>query len=98
MRTIRGWTKAQRNLESWRKRLTTVEVLLKRPRPIDATPVDFASGEPVEPAGTPKRKFRAKLIFFTRDDVTLRRPSGALLVVDTYELDSLSDGKTRVVP
>lgn len=98
MRTIRGWRKAARQLESWRKKLTPVQVSLKRPRAVDATAVDLASGEPVEPARALKSNFQARLIFFTGADVTLRRPSGAVLIVDTYELEWLSDGKTRVVP
>jgi len=97
MRTLTGWRKARRQLEAWRKKLTSLHVSLKRPRAVDATAVDLASGEALEPAGAPRAKFRAKLIFFTDADLTLRRPSGAILVIDTYELDFLSDGKTRVV-
>lgn len=98
MRTINGWKKAKRKLEAWRKKLTPVRVALKRPRAVDAQAVDLASGEPVEPAGALKSKFQARLIFFTGADVTLRRPSGAVLIIDTYELEWLSDGKTRVAP
>ena len=42
---------------------------------------------------TPAVKFRGQLIFFTKDDVTIRRPSGAILVIDNYEIAALSDGK-----
>jgi len=35
------------------------------------------------------------LIFFTKDDVTVRRPPGAILVIDSYEIAAISDGKTR---
>lgn len=98
MRTVKGWPKARRVLEGWRKQLADLQVALKQPRAVEITPVNFATGEPVGPKETPKKKFKAKLIFFTEDDVTLRRPSGAVLVIDTYELASLSDGKTRLVP
>lgn len=97
MRIVTGWKKARPVLEAWRKKLTTVQVSLKTPRAVDITPIDFAAGEPVAPADPPKEQFRAVLIYFTRDDVTLRRPSGALLVLDTYELEWVADGKTRVV-
>jgi len=35
------------------------------------------------------------LIYFTEDDVTIRRSSGAILVIDSYEIATISDGKTR---
>lgn len=98
MRTITGWKKARRQLESWRRNLAPLQISLKRARPVDATAVDLASGEPVEPVGAPKARFKARLIYFTNADITLRRPSGAVLAIDTYEIDWLSDNKTRVVP
>jgi hypothetical protein len=36
-------------------------------------------------------------IYFTNADLTIRRPSGAILVIDRYEVGSISDGKTRFV-
>jgi hypothetical protein len=98
MRTIQGWRKAKPQLERWRRSLARLRVTLKRARPVDATAVDLASGEPFAPGGEPQSRFRAQLVYFTAADLTLRRPSGALLVIDTYELESLSDGKSRVVP
>lgn len=98
MHTIRGWAKARKTLEHWRRELIDVQVALERPRVIEMIPVDFSTGEPVTRRGAPRKSFKAKLIFVTEDDVTLRRASGALLVIDTYELASLSDGRTRVVP
>lgn len=98
MRTIRGWKKARGKLETWRRTLARVQVTLKRPRVIDAVAVDFITGEPVERLGEPKKKFTAQLVYFTGVDATFRRPRGALLVVDTYELEALSDGKTRFLP
>lgn len=98
MRTVKGWVKARRVLEEWRRNLTDLQVVLRSPRAIDITPVDFVAGEPVAAKDIPRKKFKAKLIFFTRDDATVRRPSGALLVIDTYELESLADRKTRVEP
>lgn len=98
MRTVEGWRKARPILEGWRKKLTSLQVRLKRPRVIDIVPVDFITGEAMVREGQAKKKFKAELIYFTKDDATARRSSGALLVIDTYELDSLSDGKTRVLP
>ena len=71
---------------------------LKRPRAIDIVPIDFLRGEPVERQGTPKQKFRGHLIYFTSADVTLRRPSGAVLVIDSYEIAALSDATSRLEP
>ena len=85
-------------LERWRRKLIQVQVELRRPRVIDATSIDFVSGEPVERAGTPGKRFRGQLIYFTSADVTIRRPSGAILVIDTYELVAVSNGKTRYEP
>ena len=85
-------------MERWRRTLATVGVRLKRPRVIDVVPIDFVSGEPVERQGKPSRTFRGRLIYFTNADMTIRRPSGAILVVDNYEIVSISDGKLRFEP
>jgi hypothetical protein len=98
MRTVHGWRKARGQLERWRKDLTTVSVVLKTPRVIDINPVNFITGEPVEQLGKAQKKFSGKLIHFTADDAILRRPSGALLVVDTYEMESLTAAGARVIP
>ncbi len=95
MRVIRNWKQAQPLLEGWRKKLTELHIELRRPRVIDVVPVDFLRDEAPERHGEPRQKFRSQLIFFTRDDVTVRRPSGAILVIDNYEIASISDGKTR---
>lgn len=97
-RTVHNWKQARAVLERWRKNLANVQVQLKQPRVIDVVPIDFVSGEPVERKGTPTQKFRGRLIYFTNDDVTIRRPSGAILVVDTYEIVAISDGKARLEP
>ena len=97
-RVIHSRKQARVLFERWRKKLIQVQVELQRPRVIDATPIDFVSGEPVEQAGTPKRRFRGQLIYFTSADVTIRRPSGAILVIDNYEIVAVSDGKTRFEP
>ena len=97
-KTIRSWKNAKPLLERWRKDLKTLTVELKQPRVIDAAPIDFVSGEPVEREGTPTTTFRGQLIYFTNADLTLRRPSGAILVIDRYEVISVSDGKTRLEP
>jgi len=48
-RIVHTWRQAQVLLERWRKNLTDVQVELKQPRVTDVTPIDFVSGEPVEP-------------------------------------------------
>ncbi len=97
-RTIRSWKHARAGFERWRRNLATLQVELKQPRTIDIVPIDFVGGEPTEQAGKPMQKFQGQLIYFTDADVTFRRPSGAILVVDNYEIASLSDGKTRFEP
>ncbi len=79
-KTVRGWREAKTLLERWRKDLKTLTVELKQPRVIDLVPIDFASGEPVEREGKPTKEFRGQLIYFTNADLTIRRPSGAILV------------------
>ncbi len=97
-KAVRSWKQARRLLEGWRKNLVSVQVELKQPRVIDVVPVDFESGEPVERQGTAMQRFRARVIYFTNADVTVRRPSGAILVIDNYEIVAMSDGKTRFEP
>ncbi len=97
-KTIQSWNQATPLLERWRKNLVIVQVELKQSRVVDVAPIDFASGEPGERKGTPTQKFRGQLIYSTNDDVTIRRPSGAVLVVDNYEIVAISDGKTRLEP
>lgn len=97
-RILRSWTKAQAQLMRWRRDVANLQVELKRPRVIDVVPIDFLRGEPADEAGEPTTKFRGRLIFFTAADVTIRRPSGAILVIDLYEIAALSDGKTRIEP
>ena len=96
--TIRSWKQAKPLLERWRKNLTTVAVELKQPRVIDVVPIEFVGGEPVERKGEPKQKFRGQLIYSTSDDVTIRRPSGALLVIDNYEIVAISNEQARFEP
>lgn len=98
MRKVKGWKKARPLLEGWRRTLTDVQVRLKRPRVVEMIPVDFTTGEPVMRKGAPRKSFTAKLIHFTDDDLTLRRASGALVVIDTYELQSITDRKLQVEP
>lgn len=98
MRVIRGWQRGRPYLERWRKNLTTVHVALQNPRVIDVNPIDFITSEPAARSGEAKKKFAGKLIYFTPADALVRRPSGALLVIDTYEIESLAAGGTRVVP
>ena len=97
-KTIHGWREVAVVLERWRKDLTSLAVELKQPRVIDVVPIDFLSGEPIERQGKPTKKFRGQLIHFTKADVTIRRPSWAILVIDRYEVIAISDGKTRFEP
>jgi hypothetical protein len=97
-KTVRGWREAGALLERWRKELKTLTVELKQPRVIDLVPIDFMSGEPVEREGKPKKEFRGQLIYITNADLTIRRPSGAILVIDRYEVVAISDGKMRFEP
>jgi hypothetical protein len=97
-KAVRGWREAMALLERWRKDLRTLTVDLKQPRVIDVVPTDFVSGEPVEREGTPTKTFRGQLIYFTNADLTIRRPSGAILVIDRYEVVAISDGKTHFKP
>ena len=97
-KVIRAWAQARALLERWRKTLVNLRLEMKRPRVIDVVPVDFLRGEPAEREGQPSQKFRGRLIFFTNADVTIRRPSGAILVIDNYEIVAISDGKTRFEP
>jgi len=95
MRVIQSRERAQALFEGWRKKLTNLQIELKRPRIIDVVPADFLRDEVPERQGQPTQKFRGQLIFFTKDDVTVRRPPGAILVIDSYEIAAISDGKTR---
>ena len=97
-KTVRGWREARAFLGRWRKNLKTLTVELKQPRVIDVVPMDFVSGEPVEHAGKQTKRFRGQLIYSTSADLTIRRPSGAILVIDRYEVAAISDGKTRFEP
>jgi hypothetical protein len=98
LRIITSWKKAQAQLKRWRSVTANLSVELKRPRVIDVVPIDFLRGEPVEQAGEPTSKFRGRLIFYTTADITIRRPSGAVLVIDLYEIAALYDTRTRIQP
>ncbi len=97
-KTVRGWREARTLLERWRKDLKTLTVELKQPRVIDLVPIDCVSGEPFEREGKPTKRLRGQLIYFTNADLTIRSPSGAILVIARYEVVAISDGKTRFVP
>ena len=97
-KAIHSWKGARPLLEQWREELRTLTVELRQPRVIDTVPIDFVSGEPVEREVMPTTAFRGQLIYFTNADLTLRRPSGAILVIDRYEVEAISDGKTRLEP
>lgn len=95
---VGSWREAKVLLERWRKDLKTLTVELKQPRVIDVVPIDFVGGEPVEREGKPTKEFRGQLIYISNTDLTMRRASGAILVIDRYEVVAISDGKTRFEP
>ena len=97
-KTVRAWRGVRAVLQRWRKDLKTLTVELRQPRVIDVIPIDFVSGEPVEREAKPTKSFLGQLIYLTDIDLTIRRPSGAILVVDRYEVVAISDGKTRFEP
>jgi hypothetical protein len=97
-KTIRGRKQARLLLERWRRELVNINVELKRPRVIDVVPIDFVSGEPVEREGTLTNRFRGQVVYFTNADVTVRRSSGAILVIDNYEITAMSAGNKRFEP
>jgi len=97
-KTIHSWKSARPFLEHWRKDLKTLAAELKQPRFIDAIPIDFVSGEAVERERKPTRAFRGQLIYSTNADLTMRCPSGAILVIDHYDVIAVSDRKTRLEP
>ena len=97
-KTVHSWKQAKRLVERWRSNLAALQVGPKRPRVIDVVPTNFVGGEPVEREGKPTSRFRGQLIRFTKDDMTICRPSGAILVIDTYEIVAISDGKIRFEP
>ena len=71
-KTIHSWKSARPFLEHWRKDLKTLTIELKQPRVIDAVPIDFVSGEPIEREGKPTTAFQGQLIYFTNADLTIR--------------------------
>lgn len=82
-------------LDRWRRELTEVDIELKRPKVVDPLLADSASGEPVDGEGVVKR-FRGQIIYFTDEAVTVRRPCGAILVLDNAEVLDLSDGQDHL--
>ena len=97
-KTVHSWRQAKPLVEHWRRNLATLQVELKQSRVIDVVPIDFVGRERVEREGKPTSRFRGQLIYFSKDDVTIRRASGAILVIDTYEIVAISDGKIRFSP
>src|SRR5215467_14182840 len=82
--TILSWKSARPFFDHWRKELKTLTVELKEPRVIDAVPIDSVSGEPIERERRPTTTFQRRLIYFTNSNLTMRRPSKTILVIDRY--------------
>jgi hypothetical protein len=95
-KTVDGWKEAQPLLEQWRRDLVEVDFELKQSRVIDPVSTDSASGEPIEGVVSTANRFRGQVVYFTDADVTVRRPSGAMLVLDKYEIAAVSDRKVRL--
>ena len=83
-------TQRRKTIHSWKN----AEPLLQRWR----RDLKTLAVEPVEREGKPTTTFRGQLLYITNADLTLRRPSGAILVIDRYEVIAVSDGKTRFEP
>jgi hypothetical protein len=97
-KTVRRWQQAKALLEQWRRDLANINVELKRPRVIDVVPIDVVSGELVGREGAPTNRFRGQVAYFTNADVTVRHSSGAILVIDNYEIAALSVRQKRFEP
>ena len=89
------WKLERLLLDRWRRELSEVDIELKRPKVIDPLLADSASGEPVDGEGAVKR-LRGQVIYFTDDAVTVRRPCGAILVLENDEILDLSDGQDHL--
>ncbi len=94
-KTVGSWKQAQPLLEQWRRDLVEVDVMLKQPWAIGPVSTDSASGEPIDGNGKTENRFRGQIIHFTDADVTVRRPSAEILVLGSYEIAAMSDGKNR---
>jgi hypothetical protein len=92
---IHSWKSARPLGDRRRKDLKTLTVAHKQPRVIDTVRIDFVSGESIEREG--KGNNIARTAHYERR-ADVRRPSGAILVIDRYEVMSVSDGKTRLEP
>ena len=94
-KTVEGWKEARPLLEQWRRDLVEVDVMLKQPWAIGPVSTDSASGEPIDGNGKTENRFRGQIIYFTDADMTVRRPSGEILVLGNYEIAAMSVGKNR---
>jgi hypothetical protein len=95
-KTVDGWKEARPLLDQWRRDLTEVDFELKQSRVIDPVSTDCASGECIEGVVRATNQFRGQIVYFTDTDVTVRRPSGAMLVLNNCEITAVSDGKIRL--
>jgi hypothetical protein len=89
------WRLGRQLLDRWRKELTEVAIELNYPKVVDPLLADSASGEPIDGEGAVKR-FRGQVIYFTDKAVTVRRPSGSILVLENDEILDVSDGQDHV--
>ncbi len=87
--TIQSWKQAKAVLDRWRKNLVNLQVELKHPRVIGVAPIDFMSREPAEREGIRRKKFRRQLIYSKDADLTIRRLSDAILVVEDLRPQAL---------
>ncbi len=86
IRTMRGSApRAKKTIHSWKQ----AKALLDQWRR-DLANVNLEFEAP------PSNRFRGQVVYFTNAEVTVRRPSGAILVVDNHEIIAVSDGKKRL--
>src|ERR1700674_1706627 len=90
-KALEGWKEARPLLEQWRRELVEVDFELKQSRVFAAVLTSSAWRETIE-ANTAHR-IRGQVGSFTDTEVTVRRPSGAMLVLDNNEIAAGSDGK-----
>ena len=94
-RSADHWKLGRLLLDRWRRDQSEVNIELKRPTAIDPMLAESASGEPVDGNGAVKQ-LCGQVIYVTDDAVTVRRPSGAILVLDNDQILNVSGGQDEI--
>ena len=89
------WKLERLLLDRWRRELTEIDIELRHPKGVNPLLADSASGEPIDGEGAVKQ-LRGQVIYFTDNAVTVRRPSGSILVLENDEILDVSDGQDHV--